>query len=120
MATLGVKTSASTRRFSSSSAATPLRRVMPKATSSALASGSSCIRRKNSVSLGLEAGNPPSMKSMPSSSSLCAIRTFSSTETDMPSCCMPSRSVVSYSCTRWSCIRSSPPPGAYALAYSMK
>ncbi len=95
MATVGVKISASTRRFSSASAATPLRRVMPKATSSAFTSRSSRIRRKNSISLGFEAGNPPSMKPMPSSSSLSAMRTFSSTETDMPSCCMPSRSVVS-------------------------
>ena len=39
------------------------------------------MRRKNSTSLGLEAGNPPSMKWMPSSSSLRAMRTFSSTET---------------------------------------
>jgi hypothetical protein len=53
------------------------------------------MRAKNAASLGFEAGNPPSMKCMPSSSSLSAMRTFSSTETDMPSCCMPSRSVVS-------------------------
>ncbi len=72
------------------------------------------MRRKNSISLGLDAGNPPSMKAIPSSSSLCAMRTFSSTETDMPSCCMPSRSVVSYSCTCRSVI------GTYFLAYSMK
>ena len=95
MATVGVKTSASTRRLSSASAATPLRRVMPKATSSALRSRSSRMRRKNSISFGLDAGNPPSMKPMPSSSSLSAMRAFSSTETDRPSCCMPSRSVVS-------------------------
>ena len=68
---------------------------MPKATSSAFSRRSPRMRRKNSISLGFEAGKPPSMKPMPSSSSLSAMRTFSSTETDMPSCCMPSRSVVS-------------------------
>ena len=130
MATVGVKISASTRRPSSACAGTPFRRVMPKATSSALASRSSRILRKNSISLGLEAGKPPSMKPMPSSSSLSAMRTFSSTETDMPSCCMPSRSVVSYSCTCCAFIGSSPrragaggaaPSGlGYFLAYSMK
>ncbi len=53
------------------------------------------MRAKNSASLGFEAGNPPSMKWRPSSSRRRAMRTFSSTETDMPSCCMPSLSVVS-------------------------
>ena len=93
--TVSVNTSASTRRASSSSAATPLRRVMPKAARRAVTSFSRSMRRKNSISLGLDDGNPPSMRWMPSSSSLSAMRTFSSTETDMPSCCMPSRRVVS-------------------------
>jgi hypothetical protein len=107
MATVGVKISASTRRLSSAKAGAPLRRVMPKATSSACCRRSSRIRLKKAISLGLEAGKPPSMKWMPSSSSLRAMRTFSSTDTDMPSCCMPSRRVVSYSCT-WLFIGSSP------------
>src|SRR5665647_1566246 len=111
-ATVPAKQSASTRRFSSSAAATPLRVVIPKATSSALLRRSRSMRRKNSISLGFDAGKPPSMKWMPSSSSLSAMRTFSSTETDMPSCCMPSRRVVSYSCTLCSSNGSSPRRGA--------
>src|SRR5665647_1629512 len=111
-ATVPAKQSASTRRFSSAAAATPLRVVIPKATSSALLRRSRSMRRKNSISLGFDAGKPPSMKWMPSSSSLSAMRTFSSTETDMPSCCMPSRRVVSYSCTLCSSNGSSPRRGA--------
>ena len=95
MVTTGVEASASTRRLGSAAAATPLRRVMPKAASTAWRSVSRSMRAKNAVSLGLEAGNPPSMKCTPSSSSLSAMRAFSSTETDSPSCCMPSRRVVS-------------------------
>ena len=71
--------------------------------------GASCRRRrsppsrsaprssssKSSASFGFELGKPASMKWMPSRSSACATRSFSSAERDIPSPCMPSRRVVS-------------------------
>ena len=70
------------------------RRVMPKAHTSARRP--SCSSRSNSsASFGFEAGKPASMNGTPSSSSRCATRTFSSTDSDMPWPCIPSRRVVS-------------------------
>ena len=90
----GAKESTSARNAASSSAGTPRRRVMPKAHTSARSP--SCSSRSNSsASFGFEAGKPASMKGMPRSSSTCATRTFSSTDSDMPWPCMPSRRVVS-------------------------
>ena len=80
----------------SSAAATPARRVAPKAASVALRRSSSwAARRKNSVSLGFAPGQPPSMKPTPSPSICRAMESLSSTERFNPSCCAPSRSVVS-------------------------
>ena len=45
----------------SSSQRMPARRVLPNAAIRAEAGGDSRIRRKNSASLGLEPGHPPSM-----------------------------------------------------------
>jgi hypothetical protein len=53
-------------------------------------------RAKNSVSLGIAPGQPPSMNPTPSSSRSGAIASLSATDRFMPSCCAPSRSVVSY------------------------
>ena len=94
MATVAVKISASTRRS---------RRPRPRVLAPGRAEGDEIrvaeplarMRPKNSMSLGLDPGKPPSMKWMPSTSSLTAMRTLSSTESDMPSRCVPSRRVVS-------------------------
>ena len=88
------------RRVSSSSALTPARRVEPKATSVDRGSESSVgARAKNSSSLGLAPGHPPSMKVTPRWSSCSATRSLSSTVSESPSCCDPSRSVVSKTST---------------------
>ena len=79
----------------SSSAATPFLHVEPNAAMRACLSGMSCTRWKNAISLGLEAGNPPSMKSMPNASSRSTMRSLSSSESVMPSHCSPSRNVLS-------------------------
>ena len=91
----GAKASASSRSAGSSSAVESRRRVMPKATTSAVSKVSPASSSKSASSLGLEAGKPASIRCTPSESSECATRTFSSTERDIPSPCMPSRRVVS-------------------------
>src|SRR5665647_1887608 len=53
----------------------------------------------------------PTTATVPAKQS-ASTRRFSSSETDMPSCCMPSRRVVSYSCTLCSSNGSSPRRGA--------
>src|SRR5665213_1525715 len=96
MQTASVWASTRWRRVSSSSARTPARRVEPKATSVARARASSFgARAKNSASLGLAPGQPPSMKVTPRWSSCSATRSLSSTVSDRPSCWDPSRRVVS-------------------------
>ncbi len=90
----GVQDSASTRSAASSSAATPRRRVIPKAQMSAC-SPASRRRSKSSSSFGFDVGNPASIMGTPSSSRIRATRTFSSTDSDIPSPCIPSRRVVS-------------------------
>ena len=52
-------------------------------------------RRNISSSFGFAPGHPASMKSTPSQSSCSAMRNLSSTVSEMPSSCEPSRSVVS-------------------------
>ena len=91
----GAKQPASTRSASSSSAAASLRRVMPNAAISACSNVSRDRRSKSASSFGFELGKPASTKWMPRPSSACATRTFSSTVSDIPSPCMPSRRVVS-------------------------
>ena len=59
--TTGVSASSSARMLPSSSQRMPARRVLPNAAIRAEAGGDSRIRRKNSASLGLEPGHPPSM-----------------------------------------------------------
>ena len=89
---------ASTRlaRTASVSGFTPARRVDPNATSVALLSVSSFLARaKNSTSLGLAPGQPPSMKVTPRWSSCSATRSLSSTVSERPSCWLPSRRMVS-------------------------
>ena len=70
-----------------------------------LSSGSVAARRKNSASFGFEPGQPHSMKSMPNSASRAAIFSLSSTEHEMDSPCVPSRSVVSKRSTSRSVFR---------------
>ena len=52
-------------------------------------------RAKNSTSLGLAPGQPPSMKVTPRWSSCSATRSLSSTVSERPSCWLPSRRMVS-------------------------
>ena len=52
-------------------------------------------RANSSASLGFEAGKPASIIGTPRSSRRCATRSFSSTDSDIPSPCIPSRRVVS-------------------------
>ena len=81
---------------SSSSARTPGRLVEPNATSVAVdRRSSSGARAKNSSSFGFAPGQPPSIYATPRWSSCSATRSLSSTVSDRPSCCEPSRSVVS-------------------------
>ena len=91
----GAKQSASTRSPSSASAATSRRLVMPKAAISACSKRSPASFSNSATSFGFDDGKPPSIMCTPSESSACATRTFSSADSDMPSPCMPSRSVVS-------------------------
>src|SRR4051794_18847031 len=54
------------------------------------------MRRNSSSSFGFAPGHPASMKCTPSQSSCSAIRSLSSTVSEIPSNCDPSRRVVSY------------------------
>ena len=82
----------------SSAAFRPTRRVKPNAVRVAFFSGTApeAISEKYVVSLGLAPGQPPSMKSTPSSSSSAVMASLSLTERFRPSCWDPSRRVVSY------------------------
>jgi hypothetical protein len=91
----GAKQSASRRSAGSSSARESRRRVIPNAATCAVSKLSPERRSNSASSFGFEAGKPASIKCTPSESSACATRTFSSTDSDMPSPCMPSRRVVS-------------------------
>ncbi len=71
------------------------RRVIPNAATFAALNVSELSSSNSSSSFGFELGKPASIRSMPSSSSLWATRSFSPAESDIPSPCMPSRSVVS-------------------------
>ncbi len=68
---------------------------MPNAAISDVEKLSFASRSKSASSFGFEAGKPASIMCTPRSSSACATRTFSSTDSDIPSPCIPSRSVVS-------------------------
>ena len=92
---IGAKQPARTRSPASSAAATPRRRVMPKAAIVAWASSSCSSSAKSSASLGLDAGKPASMMSTPRSSRRRTRRTFSSAVSDMPPPPIPSRRVAS-------------------------
>ncbi len=92
---MGAKDSASTRRPSSFSALASRRRVMPKATISALFRVSLASSENSSSSLGFEEGKPASIMCTPSSSSACTTRSFSSAVSVMPPPPMPSRRVAS-------------------------
>ena len=91
----GAKESASTARPSSCSALVSRRRVIPKATISALAGGAEASNPNSSCSFGLEAGKPASIMCTPSSSRACTTRSFSCAVSDMPPPPMPSRRVAS-------------------------
>ncbi len=94
--TTGAWESSSARTSGSSAAVPPARRVAPKAASSACwRSSSVAARRKKSVSFGFAPGQPPSMYPTPSESSAVAIASLSATDRFRPSCCAPSRRVVS-------------------------
>ena len=80
--TTGARESSSARTCGSSAARAPALRVAPKATSIACLqlSSPSAARAKNSVSLGIAPGQPPSMKPTPSWSSSRATASLSATE----------------------------------------
>ena len=78
--TTGAPLSRSAWMFASSCTAVFARRVVPKAVSLACVSSRPCASLKNSSSLGLEPGQPPSMKWTPSWSSRSAMRSLSCTE----------------------------------------
>jgi hypothetical protein len=91
----GVSASSSAARFGSSSAGAEARRVEPKAAMLACSQTMSLARWKNSASLGFDPGQPPSIMLTPNSSNRTAMRILSSLESEIPSRCVPSRSVVS-------------------------
>ena len=94
--TTGARDSRRAATCGSSAAATPALRVEPNAASVACRRSSSvCARRKNSVSFGIAPGQPPSMNPTPSRSRCRAITSLSATVRFRPSCCAPSRRVVS-------------------------
>ena len=86
---------ASALRLGSSCGRDPCLRVLPKATSSVVARSISAALAKNSSSLGLEPGHPPSTKSKPVVSSLFRTSSLSSQENETPSVWAPSLRVVS-------------------------
>ena len=94
--TTGTNDSASTRNPSSCAASFPRRRVIPNATISAFCSRSCSSSSNSSSSFGLDAGNPASIMSTPSSSSARTTRTFSAAVNVIPPPPMPSRRVASY------------------------
>ena len=93
---MGASESRSARTWGSEPADVPARRVMPNAANWAFLKVSSlATSEKNSVSLGTAPGHPPSMTPTPSSSRSAAMAILSATDRFMPSCCAPSRNVVS-------------------------
>ena len=70
----------------------PRRRVIPNAAHVGAQPGVSS-RANSSASFGFEAGKPASIIGTPRSSRRCATRSFSSTDSDIPSPCIPSRRV---------------------------
>ncbi len=93
--TIGVSASSSARRLASSSMDRRGSLVAPNAASWAFWKVIFLARSKNSASFGLEPGQPPSMTSTPSPSRTDATRSLSATVRSSPTCCEPSRSVVS-------------------------
>ena len=93
--TTGVSAATSSRRFGSSPGAFERWRVDPKAASLARSQRIVRAAAKNSMSLGLEPGQPPSMNGIPNSSSIRAMRSLSASDSVMFSPCVPSRRVVS-------------------------
>ena len=93
--TTGVSAATSSRRFGSSPGLLERWRVLPNAASFACSQRVVRAAAKNSMSLGLEPGQPPSMNGKPYSSSIRATRSLSASESVMFSPCVPSRRVVS-------------------------
>ena len=83
--TAGVPASIRRRTWSSASTAMSLRRVDPNAASRALRSIRCRAWSKNSMSLGFEPGQPPSMNCTPNASSRSMMRSLSATEKVTPS-----------------------------------
>ena len=93
--TTGVSAATSSRRFGSSPGLFDRWRVLPNAASCACSQRIVRAAAKNSMSFGLEPGQPPSMNGKPYSSSMRATRSLSASESVMFSPCVPSRRVVS-------------------------
>ena len=89
--TTSVPASSRSRSACDSSARSPARRVMPNAVSVLVFSVSFVASWKNSVSRGFAPGHPPSTYGKPIWSSLCRMRSRSSTVYDRSACCAPSR-----------------------------
>ena len=93
--TTGVSASTSSWRFGSASGRFDRWRVDPNAASFACSQRVVRAAAKNSMSFGLEPGQPPSMNGKPYSSSIRATRSLSASESVMFSPWVPSRRVVS-------------------------
>ena len=93
--TTGVSAATSSRRLGSSPGLFDRCRVEPKAASFARSQRILRAAAKNSMSLGFEPGQPPSMNGIPNSSSIRATRSLSASDSVMFSPCVPSRRVVS-------------------------
>ena len=97
--TTGVSAATSSRRLGSVSGVFERWRVIPKAASRVRSQRIVRAAAKNSMSLGLEPGQPPSTNGIPYSSSIRATRSLSASDSVMFSPCVPSRRVVSYRMT---------------------
>ena len=93
--TTGVSAATSSRRFGSSPGLFERCRVDPNAASLAPSQVMDRAAAKNSTSLGLDPGQPPSMNGIPNSSSIRAMRSLSASDRVMFSPWVPSRRVVS-------------------------
>ena len=93
--TTGVPAATSACRFGSSAGRLERWRVEPKAAMRACRQVTRRASAKNSTSLGLDPGQPPSMYVRPASSRRWAILSLSASDRTRPSPWVPSRSVVS-------------------------
>jgi hypothetical protein len=95
MVHVGARVASSASTCGSASAGQPARHVEPNAASDECVQATSRAIANASASLGLDPGQPSSMKPTPSASSIVAMRILSAAERLSPSRCVPSRRVTS-------------------------